>query len=135
MVGSAIVGPSSWSRRALRRALAQGAGERAEIEGRAQDHRQVLDAVDRRTPIGKRDYATMLLLVTYGLRANEVAKLTLDDIDWKNERLRVPERKAGHSTAYPLSTVVGEAIVDYLKNGRPQTQDRHIFFRCPAPRS
>lgn len=63
----------------------------------------------------------MLLLVTYGLRGREVAALTLDDIDWKRERLAVPERKAGHSTAFPLSAVVGEALVDYLRHGRPQT--------------
>jgi integrase len=89
--------------------------------------------VDRRTQTGKRDYAILLLLVTYGLRAHEVAALTLDDLDWSNSRMRVPERKAGHSTAYPLSTIVGEAILDYLENGRPQTPDRHVFFRSAAP--
>jgi integrase/recombinase XerD len=73
------------------------------------------------------------LLVTYGLRGREVAALTLDDIDWKRERLAVPERKAGHSTAFPLSTSVGEALVDYLRHGRPQTADRHVFFRAVAP--
>ena len=97
------------------------------------DVRRVLDAIDRRRPTGRRDYAILLLLVTYGLRAREVAALTLDDIDWRNDRLRVPERKAGHSTAYPLSPVVGDAILDYLKNGRPQTQDRRVFFRAMAP--
>jgi integrase len=71
--------------------------------------------------------------VTYGLRAREVAALTLDDIDWRNDRLRIPERKAGHSTAYPLSALVGEAIVDYLKNARPKSKDRHLFFRRIAP--
>ena len=75
----------------------------------------------------------LLLLVTYGLRANEVAKLTLDDIDWKRERLSVPLRKAGHWSAYPLAGVVGEAIIDYLKNARPETKDRHVFFRVLAP--
>ena len=79
----------------------------------------VLGAVDRRTPCGKRDYAILLLLVTYGLRAREVAALTLDDIDWKRDRLAIPGRKAGHSTAFPLSAVVGEALVDYLRHGRP----------------
>lgn len=49
-----------------------------------------------------RGCAALLLLVIYGLRADEVAKVTLDDIGWKRERLLVPERKAGHSTAYPL---------------------------------
>ena len=94
---------------------------------------QVLAGVDRRTPAGRRDYAILLLLVTYGLRAREVAALTLDDIDWKHDRLAVPERKANHSTAFPLSPVVGEAILDYLRNGRPETTDRHVFFRAVAP--
>jgi integrase/recombinase XerD len=93
----------------------------------------VLGAVDRRTPCGKRDYAILLLLVTYGLRAREVAALTLDDIDWKRDRLAVPGRKAGHSTAFPLSSVVGEALVDYLRHGRPRSSDRHVFFRAVAP--
>jgi integrase/recombinase XerD len=97
--------------------------------------RKMLESVDRRTASGKRDFAILLLLVTYGLRAHEVANLTIDDIDWKRERLRVPERKAGHSTAYPLSTAVGEAILTYLKEVRPKTTDRHIFFRIPAPQT
>ena len=95
--------------------------------------RRVLEEVDRRTATGKRDYAILLLLVTYGLRAGEVASLTLDDLDWRNNRLKVPEHKAGHSTAYPLSTIVGDAVIDYLKNGRPETSDRHVFFRSAAP--
>lgn len=95
--------------------------------------KQVLAGVDRRSPTGKRDYAILLLLVTYGLRAHEVAELTLDHIDWRNERLRIPERKAGHSTAYPLSQIVGEAILDYVKHGRPTTKHRHVFLRSMAP--
>jgi integrase/recombinase XerD len=94
---------------------------------------RVLGAVDRRTPCGKRDYAILLLLVTYGLRAREVAALTLDDIDWRRDRLAVPGRKAGHSTAFPLSAVVGDALVDYLRHGRPPSSDRHVFFRAMAP--
>jgi len=95
---------------------------------------RMLEAVDRRTPVGKRDYAILLTLVTYGLRGREIAALTLDDIDWRMERLRVPERKAGHSTAYPLSPIVGEAILDYLQHGRHQTSDRYIFLRVMPPR-
>jgi site-specific recombinase XerD len=97
------------------------------------DVRRMLAVIDRRTPVGRRDYAILLLLVTYGLRAREVASLTLDDLDWQRERLRVPERKAGHSTAYPLSPLVGAAILDYLQHGRPTTEDRHVFFRVLAP--
>lgn len=95
--------------------------------------RELLDRVDRRSAVGRRDYAMLLLLVTYGLRAREVAALTLDDVDWRYDRLRVPERKAGHSTAYPLSPLVGQAIVEYLKAGRPSTSGRQIFFRTVAP--
>jgi site-specific recombinase XerD len=95
---------------------------------------RVLAGVDRRTVAGRRDYAILLLLITYGLRGREVAALTLDDIDWKRERLAIPARKAGHSTAFPLSAVVGEAILDYLQHGRPAATDRHVFFRAVAPR-
>ena len=94
---------------------------------------KVLNSVDRRTPVGKRDYAILLLLVTYGLRSREIAALVLDDISWRRERLAIPERKAGHSSAFPLSTSVGEALADYMQHGRPQTTDRHVFFRAVAP--
>jgi site-specific recombinase XerD len=95
--------------------------------------RLMLESVDRRTVVGRRDYAILLLLVTYGLRAREIATITLDDIDWKAERLRIRDRKAGHSTGYPLSSVVGDAIIDYLRKDRPKTADRHLFFRINAP--
>jgi integrase/recombinase XerD len=96
--------------------------------------RRMLEVVDQRTPVGRRDYAILLLLVTYGLRGREIAALTLDDLDWKRERLLVPERKADHTTAYPLSAVVGDALARYLRDGRPATPDRHIFLRHLAPR-
>lgn len=94
--------------------------------------RRMLETVDRRTSHGKRDYAILLLLVTYGLRAHEVADLTLDSIDWKREQLYVAGRKAGHSTAYPLSPIVGQAILEYLRV-RTHTTDRHLFLRFLAP--
>lgn len=93
----------------------------------------VLASIDRRSACGKRDYAMLLLLAVYGLRACEVATITLDDIDWRNERLRIRERKAGNTTTYPLSKVVGEAIIDYLRNGRPTTTHREVFLRALAP--
>jgi len=96
--------------------------------------KQMLGGVDRQTVIGRRDYAILLLLVTYGLRAREVAALTLDNLDWRHDRLRIPERQAGHSTAYPLSPLVGEAIIEYLKDGRPKTTSRHVFLHVTYPR-
>lgn len=95
--------------------------------------RRMLDAVERRSSVGKRDYAVLLLLVTYGLRAREIAALTLEDIDWERERVLVPERKCGHCTAYPLSGLVGEAICIYLEQGRPKSEDRAVFRRAHAP--
>jgi site-specific recombinase XerD len=99
----------------------------------AEDVKRMLDGVDRHTVLGRRDYAILLLLVTYGLRAREVAALTLDDLDWRHDRLRVPTRKAGHSTGYPLSPQVGTAILAYLKAGRPTTPLRQVFFHVTAP--
>ena len=98
-----------------------------------EDVQCLLEGVDRRTPVGKRDFAILLLLVTYGLRAAEVAGLTLDSIDWERERLEIPDRKAGHHTAFPLSAIVGGAIVDYLRDGRPASCERALFLQAQAP--
>lgn len=99
------------------------------------DVRRLLESVERHSAIGRRDYAILLLLVTYGLRAREVAALTLDDIDWQARRLRIPGRKAGHSTAYPLADMVAEALIAYLRADRPPTANRHVFLRQKAPRT
>ena len=97
------------------------------------DVERMLQTVDRRNAVGRRDYAVLLLLTTYGLRGREVAALTLDDIDWKHNRLHVGGRKAEHSTAYPLVPTVGDAILAYLKSGRPETNQRAVFFEAYAP--
>jgi site-specific recombinase XerD len=94
---------------------------------------RMLQTVDRRSAAGSRDYTILLLLVTYGLRAREVAALTLDDIDWKRDRLHVRGRKAGHSTVYPLAPLVGEAILEYLQHGRPKSVERTLLLRSFAP--
>lgn len=95
--------------------------------------RQVLEAVDRESVTGRRDLAMLLLLATYGLRASEVAALTLDSIDWAADRLLVPDRKCGHSSVYPLSSMVGEAIVAYLRHGRPDSRHRALFLSTRPP--
>ena len=94
---------------------------------------RTLESVDRRTTNGKRDYAMLLLLVVYGLRAREVASLTLDSINWERERLLVADRKAGHNAAFPLASSVAEAIIDYLRNGRPNRTDRALFLTANPP--
>jgi len=94
---------------------------------------RVIDVVDRRDPLGKRDYAILLLLTGYGLRAKEVAALQLDDIDWQHAQLHVSARKGGHSTIYPLSSTIGEAIIDYLRAGRPDVKQRDLFLTMKSP--
>ena len=98
-----------------------------------EDTRRFLQRIDRRSVVGCRDFAMMLLLVTYGLRAREVAALTLDDLDWRAGILRIPQRKGGHSTHFRLTASTGEALAAYIENGRPQTEDRHVFFSAHAP--
>jgi site-specific recombinase XerD len=95
--------------------------------------RRLLAQIDRQGVAGRRDFAIVLLLVTYGLRAHEVAALTLENLDWRAGLLRIPHRKAAHSTHYRLTAAVGEALLDYLEHGRPETRDRHIFFNLHAP--
>jgi integrase/recombinase XerD len=92
-----------------------------------------LRSIDRRTPMGRRDYAMFLLIATYGLRAKEVAALTLEDIEWRAGRLRIGPRKGGHPLLLPLTDPVGAAVVTYLRHGRPRLPCREVFLRCRAP--
>lgn len=95
--------------------------------------RALLASCDRRTPTGRRDYAIMLLLIRLGLRAGEVARLGLDDIDWRAGELRVVG-KANRGESLPLPADVGAAITAYLRRGRPgSAQGRSVFVRVHAP--
>jgi integrase/recombinase XerD len=95
--------------------------------------RALLAACDRRTPTGRRDYAIVLLLARLGLRAGEVARLRLDDIDWHTGDLRVVG-KGNRGESLPLPADVGAAITAYLRRGRPTSaQGRSVFVRVHAP--
>ena len=83
--------------------------------------------------IGRRDYAILTLLATYGLRAGEVIGLHLEDIDWKNDILRVRRGKSGAYVELPLLPDPGNAILTYLRRGRPKTDARQVFVRTVAP--
>lgn len=80
---------------------------------------RLLKAIDRTTPMGRRDYAIFLLIATYGLRACEIVTLTLDDVEWRTARFRIPQRKTRGSLWLPLTDDVGNALLDYLRHGRP----------------
>jgi site-specific recombinase XerD len=93
----------------------------------------VLSAVDRHSACGKRDYAALLLLATYGLRGIEVARLRLDDIEWRAEQLHIRSRKGGNHSVYPLTSATAEALVAYLKHARPKSTHREVFLTHHAP--
>jgi site-specific recombinase XerD len=93
----------------------------------------VLAGIDRTTPVGRRDYAMLMLLTAYGLRGGETARLRLDDIDWRNNHLHIRGRKAGNSTTYPLASSVADGIIDYLRHGRPVSSHREVFLSVIAP--
>lgn len=95
--------------------------------------RAFLRAIDRSTPMGRRDYAMFLLVGTYGLRSCEVVSLRLDDILWRNEQLRVARPKVCAPLLLPLTPDVGAAILAYLRDGRPNLAHREIFLRVRAP--
>lgn len=95
--------------------------------------RALLHAVDRTTPMGRRDYAMLLLVATYGLRSCEVVALTLDDIDWRSARVRIRRPKVRAPLLLPLTTEVGAALLDYLQHGRPDLACREVFLRVRAP--
>lgn len=86
-----------------------------------------------RSAMGKRDFAILTLLATYGLRAGEVVRLTLEDIDWRAETLIVRHSKTRGTTVLPLLPAVGNALLDYLQDGRPKTRAREVFIRRRAP--
>lgn len=95
--------------------------------------RRLLGACDRRTATGRRDYAIMLLLSRLGLRSGEVARLSLDDLDWRHGEIAVVG-KGNRAERLPLPEDVGAAIAAYLRRGRPRTaQGRSVFVRVHAP--
>lgn len=94
---------------------------------------KVLNAVDRESPTGKRDYAIFLLAIQTGLRAGDIRNLRLKDIDWNSHTLRLIMGKTSQPIELPLLENTGWAIIDYLKNGRPECDSDNIFLRHHFP--
>ncbi len=92
----------------------------------------VLDGCNRATALGRRDYAILMMLAKLGLRANEVATLTLDDIDWRSGEMLV-RAKGRQQARMPMPPDVGSAVVAYLRDGRPGSSCRRLFLRGLAP--
>lgn len=96
--------------------------------------RRLLDSCDRCTPVGRRDFAILLLLTRLGLRGGEVAALQFDDVDWRAGEV-VIRGKGSRVDQLPLPCDVGEALVDYLRHGRPRGFARAVFLNACAPRA
>lgn len=94
---------------------------------------RLVASCDRRSPIGRRDRAILIVLSRLGLRAGEVAALGLDDIDWRSGEV-VVHGKGPRDEVLPLPADVGRAIADYLTRARPPTPSRAVFVRAIAPR-
>jgi integrase/recombinase XerD len=119
-LAAAVPAVANWSMPAIPRAIGD------------EQVRQLLASIDRRTAMGRRDYAIVLLLARLGLRANEVAGLELADIDWKAGQVSV-RGKRDHRTVLPLPADVGAAMAAYLRHGRPPSSSRRVFLRSRAP--
>ena len=94
---------------------------------------RVEKAVDRRTNIGKRDYAVILLASRLGLRSSDIRMLEFKNIDWDLNEIRIMQYKTKRSLSLPLLSDVGDAIIDYIKNARPQCNRKNIFLTCSHP--
>jgi integrase len=94
--------------------------------------RRLLRACDRRQPVGRRDYAVLLLLARLGLRAGEVSALELEDVDWRHAEILV-HGKGGRKERLPLPGDVGAALASYLRLRRPSVCCRRLFLRIRAP--
>jgi integrase/recombinase XerD len=92
----------------------------------------LLAARDDTSALGRRDHAMVVMLVRLGLRAGEIAGLSLDDIDWRAGEIIVAG-KGARTERLPLPVDVGEALVAYLEHGRPKTDCRSLFLRVNAP--
>ncbi|KGP76763.1 hypothetical protein JT05_02990 [Desulfosporosinus sp. Tol-M] len=98
-----------------------------------EDVKKLLGAVDRADPKGKRDYAILLIVVRLGLRVSDLRGLRLSSLNWKRKTISISMQKTKRPLELPLLEDIGWAIIDYLKNGRPQTSSDRVFVRHRAP--
>jgi integrase/recombinase XerD len=93
----------------------------------------VLQSINRNRHAGRRDYAILQLLYTYGVRGGQVRALRLEDIDWTQSQILFQASKQGKDSRLPLTAQVGKSLLDYLQNSRPPYSDPHVFLTCRAP--
>jgi len=93
----------------------------------------LLKAVDRGNPKGKRDYAILLLATKLGLRASDICELRFENINWESNILTIKQYKTGKTISLPLLPEIGNAIIDYLRHGRPVSQINNCFLQKASP--
>ena len=98
-----------------------------------EDLNKLLEAVDRSNPTGKRDYAILLLVAKLGLRSIDVKRLTFGCFNWERKEICFIQSKTGVPVVLPLLPDVGWAVIDYIKNGRPDCGSEYVFLRHAAP--
>ena len=97
------------------------------------DLKKLISAIDLGSPIGKRDYAIILLACRLGLRCADIKNLTMDNLHWEDKKLIFVQSKTRKILSLPLTQEVGWSIIDYLKYGRPNVDTRYVFIRHLAP--
>ena len=99
----------------------------------AQEVALIEASIDRASAVGKRDYAMLLLATRLGLRSSDIAQLQFTNLDWDKNMIRLTQSKTGREIELPLLVDVGEAIINYLKYGRPASHSVQIFLSAFAP--
>jgi integrase/recombinase XerD len=99
----------------------------------ADEIRRVLAVIDRRSVIGKRDYAMILTTARLGLRISDLRHLELGELDWRAKTITIVQRKTGCRLSLPLLDDVGWAIIDYVRDGRPETACSKVFVKHRHP--
>lgn len=94
---------------------------------------KLLGQIDRDSPIGKRDYALLLIVIHLGVRDGDVRELKFENINWQSNRIEFIQSKTSQFQSLPLLPEIGNAIIDYLKNGRPASESPNIFIKHTAP--
>ena len=95
--------------------------------------RRVLAVIDRQSACGKRDYAMILTTARLGLRISDLRALELGDLDWRSKTITIVQEKTGRPLSLPLLDDVGWAIIDYVRDGRPETACRKVFVKHRHP--
>ncbi|MDF7821409.1 tyrosine-type recombinase/integrase [Runella sp. MFBS21] len=99
----------------------------------ADEIRQIEGAVDRSDPVGKRDYAMLLLATRLGLRSSDIAGLQFTNLDWDNNLIRLTQYKTKREVELPLLANIGDAIINYLQYARPVSPLQNVFLSACAP--